>query len=175
VLTSYRNLKEVAMHIRLSAFISVALVLFTYTVAAQPGNQPPQNVNVVNSPTVNTTAATVKIYDEVLAARAPSVGIDVSGFKDIRLVVKCVSGDCLNSTVEYPVFVLLWFGDGQPPTNFISFDDRVFLGEPLQAKGLSAYTETYEPVAETIQLLVGPVQNLGVALTTRVIVYGRPN
>jgi hypothetical protein len=173
VLTSYRNLKEVAMHIRLSAFISVALLLFTYTVAAQPGNQPPQTVNVVNSPTVNTTATTVKIFDEVLTANAPSSGIDVSGFKNIRLVVTCVSGDCLSSNFEYPVFILLWLGDGQPPTTLVSLDDRAFLGQPLRARGVFPYSETYEALAETIQLLVAA--DPGDSLTARVVLYGRPN
>jgi hypothetical protein len=70
---------------------------------AQTGLQP-QDVNVVNTPTVNAAVTTVKFFDRT--AFSVTEPIDVSAYKQIRLVAVCKTG-----ATTAPVTPFLMYGD----------------------------------------------------------------
>ena len=139
-----------------AVFAAVSLMCAVHVFAAQPS----QNVNVVNTPTVNVGNNTVVVLDQTisqagLVAQIPP--FDVSAYKQIRVVVKTYeeSGVTVSQRILLP--------GGQDSA---SFDDDVALA-PNMTK-----MKIYDIPGQSIyfQLSFGTPNG-----HARVVVYGRAN
>jgi hypothetical protein len=141
----------------------LVMVVLAVPASSQPANQPAQNVNVVNTPTVHVATSTEKIFDQSYSATSLSDPIDVSAFREIRIVARCVGGACFGGSGQITVTAFLVYGSN-------TLFDVIQLGSPFTA-GPVGDSALYEVPGQLIRIKVEP----SFESSGRVVIYGRPN